>query len=285
MRTAWRNFTPVRDRTIGQYLQEISRYEPLSPREESDMARRIRMGDRSALERLIKTNLRFVVSVARNYEHQGMALADLINEGNLGLMRAAKRFDEKKNFKFISYAVWWIRQAILQSLADHSRLLRIPLNRAAAIHKVSRARARLEQRYHRPPSADEVARELDMSTRDIERTLQIEVRHSSLDAPLGDSSGECLMSRVRDRTATHPEEHMNRVSLTREVLHLLGIVSPREQEVLRLYFGVCEDASFTLDEIGRKLDLTRERVRQIKENALLRLRRAARRGTIHRQYD
>lgn len=284
MRTASRYYAPIRDRGIGQYLREISRYQPLSPHEESEMARRIRRGDRSALERLVKTNLRFVVSVARNYEHQGMALADLINEGNLGLMRAAKRFDEKKNFKFISYAVWWIRQAILQSLADHSRLLRIPLNRAAAIHKVNRACARLEQRYHRPPSPEEVAEELGMSVRDVERTLRIDVTHSSLDAPLGDSSGESLASRIRD-SAVHPEEQMNQVSLAREVTRLLDTVPPRERQILRLYFGVCEDASFTLDEIGQKLDLTRERVRQIKERAIQRLRRAARGGKITRECD
>jgi RNA polymerase primary sigma factor len=272
----------IDEQSIGLYLRDIARYEPLSAREESEMAVRIRKGDRGALERLVKTNLRFVVSVARNYQHQGMALSDLINEGNLGLIKAAKRFDEKKNFKFISYAVWWIRQAILQSLADHSRILRIPVNRVSTIHQVGRTRARLEQHLKRAPNAEEVASELGLTKREVERTMQISSSHSSLDAPVARDSSDNLGSLMRDDNAELPDDYVSQVSLTREVDRLLDRLDEREQSVLRLYFGIGEDTNHTLDEIGSRLDITRERVRQIKEKALQKLKRAARGGRVHR---
>jgi RNA polymerase primary sigma factor len=285
LKTASPQMFRIDEHSIGLYLRDIARYQPLSPREESEMAVRIRKGDRGALERLVKTNLRFVVSVARNYQHQGMALSDLINEGNLGLIKAAKRFDEKKNFKFISYAVWWIRQAILQSLADHSRILRIPVNRVSTIHQVGRASARLEQRFQRTPNAEEVAEALGLTKRDVERTLQIGTNHRSLDAPLAMDSGDSLGMTIRDDRAELPDEYVSQVSLTREVDRLLDSLSEREQAVLRLYFGIGEDTNHTLDEIGSKLDITRERVRQIKEKSLQKLKRAARSGRVQKLAD
>jgi RNA polymerase primary sigma factor len=272
----------VDDESIGLYLRDIARYKPLTPKEESEMAVRIRKGDKSALERLVKTNLRFVVSVARNYQHQGMSLSDLINEGNLGLIKAAKRFDEKKNFKFISYAVWWIRQAILQSLADHSRILRIPVNRVATIHKVGKTRAKLEQKYHRAPNVEEMADELGIPQRDVEHSIRIGTNHASLDAPIAKDSGDSLMNLMIDDSLEQPDEYFSMVSLTHEVNRLLDLLSEREQQVLRLYFGIGEDTNHTLDEIGQKLDITRERVRQIKEKALQKLKRSARSGKVKR---
>lgn len=272
----------IEDNGIGTYLRDIARYTPLTAREECETAARIRLGDQVAFERLIKTNLRFVVSVARNYQHQGMSLCDLINEGNLGLIRAARKFDEKKNFKFISYAVWWIRQAILQALAEHSRILRIPLNRVGTIYRVGKTRARLEQRYQRQPDARDIAVELGIDEQDVARSIAVSAGHASLDSPAaGSESGEPLMAMVRDQTAEVPDEPAGQVSLGESVERMLDELGERERQVVLLYFGIgIDEVNCTLEEIGERLSLTRERVRQIKVTAIQKLRRAAHRGQV-----
>ncbi len=272
----------IDDHSIGLYLRDISRYKPLRASEEFALAARIRKGDIRALEKLTKANLRFVVSVARNYQHQGLSLCDLINEGNLGLVRAAKRFDEKKNFKFISYAVWWIRQAILQALADHSRVLRIPVNRVSTLYQLGKARARLEQRYHRQPNMGEVALEMGVSQRIVDQAAFIAAGHASLDAPIGKDSRDVLGSLVTDDQSGHPDECIHLSATNIEIEHLMGRLSLRERRVVRLYYGIGEETNHTLDEIGSRLNITRERVRQIKERAIQRLRRSVRRGTLKR---
>jgi RNA polymerase primary sigma factor len=269
----------VEEGSLGLYLRDIAKHKALPAEEESKMAVRIRKGDRQALETLIKANLRFVVSVARNYQNQGMSLADLINEGNLGLIRAAKRFDEKKNFKFISYAVWWIRQAILQGLADHSRIVKVPLNRVATIHKVGRARAKLEQKYRRLPNNREVAQELGINEDDVNYSMKIGSSHTSLDAPLSNGRDGAFIDFLRDERQERPDESVDRMSLTREVDKLLDTLSDREKQVVKLYFGIGEETNYTLEEIGHRANITRERVRQIKDTALQKLKRS---GRIHR---
>jgi RNA polymerase primary sigma factor len=263
----------VEEGNLGIYLRDISRYKPLSSREEFEAAVRIRSGDRRSLEKLVKTNLRFVVSVARNYQHQGMSLADLINEGNIGLIKAARRFDEKKNFKFISYAVWWIRQSILQSLANHSRILRVPVNRVAIIHRVGRTQARLEQRYQRPAMVDEVAAELGISIEDVAHSIRIGANHRSLDAPIGHDSGGTLIDFIDDHRQERPDDFLADSPREDNVDRILDLLSSREQNVLRLYFGIGHETNHTLDEIAQQFCITRERVRQIKETALGRLKR------------
>ncbi len=272
----------VDDRTIGLYLQEISRYKPLSASEEFALAAGIRKGDFGALEKLIKANLRFVVSVARNYQHQGLSLCDLINEGNLGLVKAAKRFDEKKNFKFISYAVWWIRQAILQALADYSRILRIPVNRVSTIHHLGKTRARLEQRFRRTPNTTEVAREMGISERTAAHAAHVAIRHASLDAPVGWNGCEALGTLISDQQCELPDGCIGRSATNTQVERVLQHLSLRERRVVSLYFGIGEETNHTLDEIGARLNITRERVRQIKERAMQRLRRSARKGALQR---
>jgi RNA polymerase primary sigma factor len=264
----------VHEECLSLYLRDISRHKALSAAEEAEVAVRIRKGDRKALERLVKANLRFVVSVARNYQNQGMPLADLINEGNLGLIRAAARFDEKKNFKFISYAVWWIRQAILQSLADHSRIVKVPVNRVAVIHKVGKARSLLEQKYRRLPNIGELARELDIGEDDVAQCISIGGSCTSLDAPLVKGAEGALIDFMEDDSQERPDEGVARISLCREVDKLLAILSEREREIVCLYFGIGADTNYTLEEIGARFDLTRERVRQIKEAALRKLKRS-----------
>jgi RNA polymerase primary sigma factor len=263
----------VEDGNLGLYLRDIARYKPLPPPDELKMASRIKNGDKKALDRLVKANLRFVVSVARNYQNQGMSLVDLINEGNLGLIKAAKRFDENKNFKFISYAVWWIRQAILQGLADHSRIVKVPLNRVATIHKVGKTSANLEQKYNRLPNMKEVADALGITEDDVADSLKIGSTHSSLDAPLSDEKGS-LMDLMVDSKVEKPDDYAIRRSQNKEVDKILAILNKREREVIRLYFGIGEDTSYTLDEIGKRSGITRERVRQIKDIALRKLRRS-----------
>lgn len=276
MLTIDRNQFIVEDGNLGIYLRDIARHRALSAVEEADTARRIRQGERKAVEKLVKANLRFVVSVARNYQNQGMPLADLINEGNLGLIRAAYRFDEKKNFKFISYAVWWIRQAILQGLADHSRIVKVPLNRVATIHKVGKIRAKLEQKYRRLPNDREVATELQIEEEEVTNTMKISNRHASLDAPIKDDNAGTLIDILRSEEQDDPDSKAEMRSMNKEVEKVLSILTERERNVIRMYFGIGEDTSYTLEEIGQQSNITRERVRQIKNAALKKLKRSGR---------
>ncbi|MDR0331083.1 MAG: RNA polymerase sigma factor RpoD/SigA [Chitinispirillales bacterium] len=264
------------DGSLALYLKEISRYKALPIEEEAKLAVRIRSGDRVALDKLVKSNLRFVVSVSRNYQNQGLPLVDLINEGNLGLIRAAKRFDEKKNFKFISYAVWWIRQAILQALAEQSRIVKLPLNRVSAIHKIGVAQSRLEQRYSRNPNADEIADELNIDAQDVHEAVKIGNSHFSLDAPLQSGDDSKLLDLLQDEHAESPDDGVMNISLHTEVDNVLEALSDRERDVVKLYFGIGEETAYTLEEIGIRFNLTRERVRQIKEKALKRLKHSSR---------
>jgi RNA polymerase primary sigma factor len=258
--------------SLALYLREISRNEALSSKEEASLAVRIKKGDKKAFEKLIKANLRFVVSVARNYQNQGLPLGELIGEGNLGLLEAAKRFDEKRNFRFISYAVWWIRQAILRALADRSRITRVPLNRIGIIHKVGRAQSRLEQRYRRVPTLSEIAHELRLKENEITDIQKINNRALSLDSPIPREDGSELIELIEDENQEMPDTKVNEVSVNQGINKILDTLNEREKNVLKLYFGVDEDTPRTLDEIGRRLHLTRERVRQIKEKAIFRLK-------------
>ena len=264
----------IEDGNLGLYLRDIARYKPLPAKEEAKMAGRIKRGDTKALEKLIKANLRFVVSVARNYQNQGMSLVDLINEGNIGLIKAARRFDENKNFKFISYAVWWIRQAILQGLADNSRIVKIPLNRVATIHKVGKARINLEQKYNRLPNINEVAKELGITENDVTDSMKIGTTHASLDAPLSDEKSGSLLDLLIDQTIENPDDYAMRKSQNRHIDKVLTVLNKREREIIHLYFGIGEETNYTLDEIGKRTGITRERVRQIKDIALRKLRRS-----------
>lgn len=264
------------EQSLDRYLQEIGDVPLLSAEEEIALARSIRKGDQQALEKLTKANLRFVVSVAKQYQNQGLYLTDLINEGNLGLIKAAKRFDETKGFKFISYAVWWIRQAILQALAEQSRIVRLPLNRVGTLHKIGRVSSDLEQEFGREPSPDEIAQELDMSPYEIADTLRISSRHLSLDAPFNQGEDNRLLDILEDEMQVSPDDILMDESLKLEVERALDSLSQRESEVISLYFGINADRSYTLEEIGERFGLTRERVRQIKEKAIRRLRHASR---------
>jgi len=264
------------DQSLDRYLQEIGEVELLNPEEEVELARKIKEGAQEALEKLTKANLRFVVSVAKQYQNQGLSLGDLINEGNLGLIKAAKRFDETKGFKFISYAVWWIRQAILQALAEQSRIVRLPLNRVGALHKIGKTSSGLEQEFGREPSANEIADELEMSPFEVMDTLKISSRHLSLDAPFNDGEDNRLLDVLEDKFQPSPDEKLMKNSLKREIEKALSTLTEREAEVISLYFGINREHSLTLEEIGEKFKLTRERVRQIKEKAIKRLRHASR---------
>jgi RNA polymerase primary sigma factor len=264
------------ENSFSQYLREISRHGALAPDREAALAARIRGGDRAALETLVKANLRFVVSVSRNYQGQGLPLCDLVNEGNIGLIRAARRFDEKKNFKFISYAVWWVRQAILQALAQQSRIITLPLNRVGAIHRVGKTKARLEQKLRRQPNIEEIAGELNIARGDVCECLRIGNRHVSLDAPLQAGEDARLVDLLQYGDQESPDAGLMQVSLRDEVSRTLGTLNERERAVVQLYFGIGEEAAHTLDDIGRRLRLTRERVRQIKEKAIRRLKHVAR---------
>jgi RNA polymerase primary sigma factor len=264
------------DESLDQYLQEIGEVSLLTAEEEVVLAKRIKKGDQEALEKLTKANLRFVVSVAKQYQNQGLSMGDLINEGNLGLIKAAKRFDETKGFKFISYAVWWIRQAILQALAEQSRIVRLPLNRVGALHKIGKASSGLEQEFGREPSPSEIADELDMTDYEVMDTLKISSRHLSLDAPFNDGEDNSLLDVLEDDEQPPPDESLLGDSLRREVEKALATLTPREAEVISLYFGINREQPLTLEEIGERFGLTRERVRQIKEKAIRRLRHTSR---------
>ena len=264
------------DRSLDLYLREIGETPLITAQDEVLLARRIREGDHIALEKLTKANLRFVVSVAKHYQNQGLSLADLINEGNIGLIKAAKRFDETRGFKFISYAVWWIRQAILQALAEQSRIVRLPLNRVGTLHKIGKISSSLEQEYGREPSPDEIARELELSTMEVSDTLKISNSHLSLDAPFSVSEDNSLMDVLEDEFQPAPDEALLVESLKVEIERALDSLNPREAEVVNLYFGLTIEKALTLEEIGARFGLTRERVRQIKEKAIRRLRHASR---------
>jgi len=260
--------------SLDKYLLEIGRLDLITAEEEVELAQRIKKGDKKALEKLTKANLRFVVSVAKQYQNQGLTLPDLINEGNLGLIKAAKRFDETKGFKFISYAVWWIRQSILQSLAEQARIVRLPLNKIGTITKINRAFSELEQKLERPPSANEMADYLDCTIDEVRQSMNSNGRHVSMDAPLveGDSSSSSMYDILPNDSLPGPEKGLVLDSLRVEIERSLSTLTVREGEVVRLFFGLNEKAPMTLEEIGMRFDLTRERVRQIKEKAIRRLR-------------
>ena len=262
--------------SLDQYLKEISVYPLLTREDEVELARRIRQGDAEALDKLVRSNLRFVVSVAKKYQNQGVALGDLINEGNLGLIRAAHKFDETKGIKFISYAVWWIRQAILQALAEQSRIVRAPLNRAGALHRIGRRSSILLQELGREPTAEEIAEELDLSHEEVERTLALSQSHLSLDAPLTPGEDSRLLDYLPDQYSPAPDDETYERALSVTINAALSTLKEREAKILRLYFGLDGQEPMTLEEIGSLLGITRERVRQIKERALARLRHASR---------
>lgn len=264
------------ENSLELYLKDISKNEALSAEEEARLAIRIKQGDKKALEKLIKANLRFVVSVARNYQNQGLPLGELISEGNLGLIQAAKRFDEKRNFKFISYAVWWIRQAILRALADRSRITRVPLNRIGIIHKVGRTQSRLEQKFRRVPTMGEIAQELGLQESEVLEIQKIGNRYLSLDTPVQADDSSVLIDLLHDENQELPDSKLIEMSMQEGVNKILDTLNEREKRVLKLYFGVGEDTPHTLDEIGKRLHLTRERVRQIKEKAIHRLKNSYR---------
>jgi RNA polymerase primary sigma factor len=258
--------------SLDRYLQEIGKVSLITPEEEVHLAREIQAGNQEALEKLTKANLRFVVSVAKQYQNQGLSLGDLINEGNLGLIKAAKRFDETRGFKFISYAVWWIRQSILQALAEQSRIVRLPLNRVGALNKIGKELSKLEQEYERIPSAAELAESLEMSITEVADTLRISGRHLSVDAPFAQGEDNRLLDVLENEETPNPDNELMGESLKVEIERALSKLTKREAEVIRLYFGIGREHSLTLEEIGERFDLTRERVRQIKEKALRKLR-------------
>ena len=265
------------NRSLDVYLHEINKTPLLKREEEQALARRIRKGDKDALDGLVKANLRFVVSIAKQYANQGLALEDLINDGNLGLIKAAHRFDEKRGFKFISYAVWWIRQAMLQSLAEHSRIVRLPLNRAGTLYRIGKVSRQLDQELGRAPSAGEIAKKLNLSESEVEDTMHIANTHVSLDDPYSnDQDDSALVDYLMDENAEMPDEHTYERALSDDMERALDTLSEREKLILMLYFGLSSEEPLTLEEIGKKLGLTRERIRQIKEKAIIRLRHSSR---------
>jgi len=257
--------------SLDKYLQEIGRVELISPEEEVTLARKIKSGDSEALRTLVNANLRFVVSVAKQYQNQGMSLPDLINEGNLGLMKAAQRFDETRGFKFISYAVWWIRQAILQALAEQARIVRLPVNKIGSINRINKAFARLEQEYEREPSAQEIGDMLEMIPEDVKESLRTNNRTISMDAPISTEEDNSMYDVMQNPDTPSPDKNLISESLAWEIERALSSLSTREAKVLKLYFGLGMKHPFTLEEIGEELSLTRERVRQIKEKAIKRI--------------
>ncbi len=275
-----KQITNRESQSLDKYLQEIGKVDLLTPDEEVELAKRIREGDQMALEKLTKANLRFVVSVAKQYQNQGLSLGDLINEGNLGLIKAAQRFDETRGFKFISYAVWWIRQSILQALAEQSRIVRLPLNRVGSLNKISKTFSDLEQRFEREPSPDELAEVLELSTSEVVDTMKVSGRHVSMDAPFVQGEENSLLDVLENDGEEKPDQELMNDSLRREVQRALSTLTQREADVIALYFGLNGEHSMTLEEIGEKFNLTRERVRQIKEKAIRRLRHTSRSKTL-----
>ena len=264
--------------SLDKYLQEISKEELITAEQEVELAVKIRAGDQAALEKLTRANLRFVISVSKQYQNQGLSLPDLINEGNLGLIKAAQRFDETRGFKFISYAVWWIRQSIMQALAEQSRIVRLPLNKIGSINKINKMFAHLEQIHERPPTVDEIATELEMTPADVKQALKNNSRHVSMDAPLSESdeSSSNMYEVLQSDKSPKPDQNLLLESLRNEIERSLTTLSIREADVVRLYFGLDGNAQHTLEEIGQRFDLTRERVRQIKEKAIRRLKHSSR---------
>ena len=274
-----KQYTNRESQSLDKYLQEIGRVELLSPEDEIELAKTIKKGGFEgvrALERLVKSNLRFVVSVAKQYQNQGLSLGDLINEGNLGLIKAAKRFDETRGFKFISYAVWWIRQSILQALAEQSRIVRLPLNKIGSINKINKAYAKLEQEFEREPNAEEIADVLEVTENEVKESMKNAGRHVSMDAPLIQDEDNTMYDVLRSEEAITPETELLYESLRKEIDRAISTLTPRESDVIKLYFGLNGSHPMTLEEIGEKFDLTRERVRQIKEKAIRRLKHTSR---------
>jgi len=268
--------------SISMYLAEIGQFNPLPPEREVELAIRIQNNDELAMKELVEANLRFVVSVAKKYQGNGLSLADIINEGNLGLIKAAKRFDHTRGFKFISYAVWWIRQSILQALAEQSRLIRLPLNRVGTITKITRAAEKLEAEIERQPKGDEIGTQLEMGGDEVYQALQYSRRHSSLNSPFQEGENSSLLDIIEDTQEAPPETQIMRESMTEEVISSLDTLAERERAVLEMYFGIKRDSAMTLNEIGEEFDLTRERVRQIKEKAIQRLRHRSRSKSLRR---
>jgi len=262
--------------SLDKYLQEIGREELITAEDEVELAKRIKQGDQRALEKLVRANLRFVVSVAKQYQNQGLTLPDLINEGNLGLIKAAQRFDETRGFKFISYAVWWIRQSILQALAEQSRIVRLPLNQVGSLNKINKAFSKLEQEFEREPSSDELADLLDLPEEKISDTIKVSGRHVSVDAPFQEGEDGTLLDVLQNNDSPRADRSLLTESLQREIERSLSTLTERERDVIRLFFGIGMNYGLTLEEIGAKFDLTRERVRQIKEKAIRRLRHTSR---------
>ncbi len=268
------------DNSLAIYLKEIGKNDKLSASEEASVATKIHKGDKKALDKLVIANLRFVVSVARNYQNQGLPLTDLINEGNLGLIRAAKRFDEKKNFKFISYAVWWIRQAILQTLSENSRIIKLPLNRVNTIHKIGKMQGKLEQKLRRLPNNQEIATELNTQERDITETIKIGNNHISLDAPAQEDQDSKFLDTLIDSNQEQPDDWVMESSFKKDVKKTLNLLTKREKKVIEMYFGIGDEIVHTLEDIGKRFNLTRERARQIKEKAINRLRKSIHARTL-----
>lgn len=273
-------YVPRQQRMLDQYLQEIGQIPLLTPAEEVDLARRIKQNDQDALHRLTRANLRFVVSVAKKYQGQGLTLADLINEGNYGLIKAAQRFDETRGFKFISYAVWWIRQAILQALAEQSRVVRLPLNRIGTISKIRKTSAKLSQVHERQPNIEELAKELEVDVDKVREAMQHTGRHLSMDAPFNEDDDNSLLDVLPNDEDLSPDDTLMDESLKIDIERALSLLHPREAEITRLYFGIGREHPLTLEEIGQRFGLTRERVRQIKEKALRKLRQKHRREEL-----
>lgn len=269
--------------SLDKYLQEIGKEEMVTAEQEVELAQKIREGDMRALHKLTKANLRFVVSVSKQYQNQGLSLPDLINEGNLGLIKAAQRFDETRGFKFISYAVWWIRQSILQALAEQARIVRLPLNKIGSINKINKAFSELEQKYEREPSVSEIAEMLDMTENEVKESMKNNNRHTSLDAPLGaDSDDSSMYDVISSKDSISPDTDLMKASLKTEIERALDTLTSREADVIKLYFGLKGSHSMTLEEIGEKFDLTRERVRQIKEKAIRRLKHSSRSAILQK---
>jgi RNA polymerase primary sigma factor len=262
--------------SLDKYLQEIGREELITAEQEVELAKRIKAGDQIALEKLTKANLRFVVSVAKQYQNQGLTLPDLINEGNLGLIKAAQRFDETRGFKFISYAVWWIRQSILQALAEQSRIVRLPLNQVGSLNKINKAFSRLEQAHEREPSPNELANELDVSESKVMDTIKVSGRHVSMDAPFVSGEENSLIDVLENQDSPKADKSLLSESLQKEIERSLSTLTDKERDVVKYFFGIGMNHGLTLEEIGAKFDLTRERVRQIKEKAIRRLRHTSR---------
>lgn len=270
-----KQFTNRENKSLDKYLNEISKVEMISPGEEVELAKRIKENDQAALEKLVTANLRFVVSVAKQYQNQGLTLGDLINEGNLGLIKAAQRFDETRGFKFISYAVWWIRQSILQALADQSRLVRLPLNKVGSLSKIGNAAAELEQKYEREATTSEIAGKLEIPADEVETTLSSSSRHLSIDAPINEDEDANMLTLLPNTQEPDPDKDLLHESLQKEITRVISLLSEKEREIIKFFYGLENNPPHSYEDISEKVNLTRERVRQIKEKALRKLRKSS----------